>query len=347
MRFESQGRISWYRCPIDRELLHELMKRSDLRGWIQTVSHLGLFLLTGLTSYLLFSGMSESNWTWMLPLLLCALFVHGTVGSFMGFVPVHELQHRTVFKTQALNKFFEKLYAFVSWSDYIWYQQSHPIHHLTTCHAKYDGEVLLPIRVDTGKFGFWLALFAWHPLLTLAKLRMVLMHARGIIHGSWYRHVLPEDQSRLRRRHRDWARTLLLGHGLLACLFVVTGHWFLIFIFNFGTFYCTWLAYLCGIAQHFGMQPEVDDFRYSTRTFTIGWPVSFLYWNMQYHVEHHMYSAVPFYNLPRLRQALGEELPVAPHGVVATFKELWEIHRRSRTDPDYQFVPRLPGETSA
>ena len=43
---------------------------------------------------------------------------------------IHELQHRTVFKSRALNELFEKVYAFISWSDYIWYQASHAKHHL-------------------------------------------------------------------------------------------------------------------------------------------------------------------------------------------------------------------------
>ena len=30
----------------------------------------------------------------------------------------------------------------------------------------------------------------------------------------------------------------------------------------------------------------------------------FFYWNMNYHVEHHMYAAVPYYNLPKLRKAI-------------------------------------------
>ena len=63
---------------------------------------------------------------------------------------------------------------------------------------------------------------------------------------------------------------------------------------------------------------------------------------MSYHVEHHMFPAVPFYNLPRLRAALAHDLPPAPHGLVATWREILVILRKQKTDPNYAFVPVLP-----
>ena len=134
-----------------------------------------------------------------------------------------------------------------------------------------------------------------------------------------------------------------MGHGLLALLFVATGHWFLIIVITFGTFYCAWLGFLCGVTQHYGLNPNVPDFRLNTRTFTCSWLPAFFYWNMQYHVEHHMYPAVPFYNLPKLRKALQYDLPPAPHGLWATWTEILAIKQSIKIDPGYQFIPVLPG----
>jgi hypothetical protein len=64
---------------------------------------------------------------------------------------------------------------------------------------------------------------------------------------------------------------------------------------------------------------------------------------MQYHVEHHMFPAVPFYNLPRLRKAIEHDLPPAPHGLLATWRELIPILKRQRREPGYFFAPILPG----
>ena len=342
--FSDDFKISWYRSPIDPGLLSELMQRSDFRGWLQTLSHLGYFFLTGGLAYFAFQNIALSNWYWTLPLLLLALFVHGTMGPFMGLIAVHELMHRTVFKSKQLNAFFERIYAFISWSDYLWYRGSHPPHHGATCHEAYDGEVPLALLAQTRieRKKNWFRLLIFNPTATWQKLKLVWRHANGHVHGRWYNHVLPKTDPDVRRRHRNWARILLTGHGILAATFIVTGHWFLIVVFTFGTFYCGWLGFLCGIPQHFGLNSDVPDFRYNTRTFTCSWLPAFYYWNMQYHLEHHMFPAVPFYNLPKLRAAIAHDVPPANHGLVATWRELFEIRRRVRENPDYRFVPDVP-----
>jgi hypothetical protein len=86
----------------------------------------------------------------------------------------------------------------------------------------------------------------------------------------------------------------------------------------------------------------MPDFRFCCRTYTCGRFVGFLYWNMQYHVEHHMYPAVPFYNLPALRKAMEHDLPPAPHGLIATWKEILPVLRKQKDDPNYCFVPSIP-----
>ncbi len=320
--FSDEFTVDWYRVPIDPEELRRLLVRSDLRGWIQTLAHLGLWCLTGALAYAAFLNVTAGNLLWSIPLLLLALFAHGTLGPFMGLVAIHELQHRTVFKTRVLNHFFERVYAFISWSDYIWYQESHRRHHRATCYHEAEAEIVLPQRFNSRRPAFWLSLLAWYPKATWRKLTATWRHAHGDIRGSWYQHVLPASDIELRRRHRNWARTLLVGHGLLALTFVLTGHWFLIVVFTFGTQYCAWLGFLTGLPQHLGMEPDVPDFRRNTRTYTCSALVGFCYWNMQYHVEHHMYPAVPFHKLPQLRAAIEHDLPPAPHGLLATWREI-------------------------
>ena len=340
--FEPDFRIDWYRSPIDRDVLAELMQRNDLRGWLQTICHLGLFFLTATLATLAYLNIDAGNWPWAVPLLIVALFAHGTIGPFMGLIAIHELQHRTVFRSRPLNAFFEKLYAFISWSDYIWYQESHAIHHQATCHAAHDGEVLLPVRFSIRRPRVWLGLLAWNPNNTWQRLKLVWRHARGQVRGDWYGHVLPESDKALRRRHRNWARTLLIGHGLLALAFLLSGNWFLIVVFTIGTQYCGWLGFLCGLPQHYGLNSDIPDFRMNTRTFTCSWLPAFYYWNMQYHLEHHMYPAVPFYNLPKLRKAIEADLPPAPHGLIATWREMLALRRNFLADPSFRYSPAIP-----
>jgi len=340
--FESDFDITWYRSKVDKDVLTTLMQRNEAKGWLQTVSHLGFFFVTGALAYLAFMNVDDTNWAWSIPLLLVALLVHGTMGPFMGLIAIHELQHRTVFKSRKLNAFFEKVYAFISWSDYIWYQVSHTKHHQATCHAKYDGEIQLPIKFSLKRWQFWSSVLAWNPSDTWQRLKTVWRHTNGRVDGDWNNHVLPETDLSLRRRHRNWARTLLVGHGVLALLFVLSGHWFLIVVFTFGTFYCSWLGFLCGTPQHFGLNADIADFRYSTRTFTCSWLPAFYYWNMQYHLEHHMFPAVPFYNLAKLRAVIEHDLPPATHGLWVTWRELLAIRQRLLSDPDYRYMPEIP-----
>ena len=66
------------------------------------------------------------------------------------------------------------------------------------------------------------------------------------------------------------------------------------------------MAVAVTVPSHLQAQ-DVLDHRLNTRSCYIN-PVSgFIYWNMQYHIEHHIFPMVPYYNLykklkiPRLR----------------------------------------------
>lgn len=344
-----QIKISWYRCRIDRAVLSELMQTSNGRGFLQVIPQLALFLLTGALAYAAYLHSGAANWPTAVPLLLAALFLHGTLSNFLGSVgPVHELCHKTPFRSKGLNEFFLKVFSFVSWSDYVAFRPSHVKHHQVTVHHDHDGEVVLPRKLDWEFVRFYVAIFTVSPKFAWRRISALLHAARGRIvdgelNGAWLERVMPAGNPALRAEHRRWARTVLLGQGTLAALFVALGHPFLILIFNFGPFYCPWLALLCGLPQHLGLSPNVPDFRLCSRTYTSGPFVGFLYWNMNYHVEHHMFPAVPFYNLPRLRAAIAADLPPAPHGLLATWRQIAVILRRQKLEPLYAFVPVLPG----
>ncbi len=340
--FRSDARISWYRCRVDKQALNQLMQRSDFAGFRQVFLQLGLFAFTGTLAYLAYTNIHADNWYWAVPLLLVALCIHGTGGPFMGLVAVHELVHKTPFKTPFWNELFLRVYSFISWSDYLWFRPSHAKHHRLTVHKDYDGEVVLPQKFSFKDWQFWLGLIAWNPVNTWRLWTRYFQYATGRIDDPWHQFILPETDRELRRRHRNWARFVLIGHALLAATFILTGHWFLIVVFTIGTQYCGWLGFLCGSPQHFGLAPNVPDFRLCCRTYTCSWLPAFFYWNMQYHIEHHMFPAVPFHKLPQLRRLIAADLPPAPHGLWATWKHLLEVHRKQMADPTYVYIPPLP-----
>ena len=217
-----------------------------------------------------------------------------------------------------------------------------------TAHTDHDGEVVLPQGLDWYGVKFVVTALTFSPTGIWKQLRFWIGAAfgdlthDGFFKAKWLQRVVPQTNPELRRELRNWARIVVLGHLALAILFVATGNWILIIIFTLGCQLCPWFEILVAAPQHVGLSPNAADFRLNTRTYTAGWLPAFFYWNMQYHLEHHMFPAVPFYNLPRLRAAIAHDLPPAPHGLWATWKEILPIMKRQRVDPTYVYVPPLP-----
>ena len=65
------------------------------------------------------------------------------------------------------------------------------------------------------------------------------------------------------------------------------------------------------------------------------------YWNMNFHIEHHMYAAVPFHNLRKLHESLAYDTPNPPRGYLAGVRRILRIQQQQRIDPSYCFVPEL------
>ena len=73
----------------------------------------------------------------------------------------------------------------------------------------------------------------------------------------------------------------------------------------------TWLMAIYGYTQHAGLAENVLDHRLNCRTVYMNPIHRYLYWNMNYHVEHHMFPLVPYHALPRLHAAREGRLPHA------------------------------------
>ncbi len=346
--------------------MSRLMQCSDAKAWRHCLLHLVLFATTAAISYGAYRQINESNWIESVPLLVLCLFCHGSFSSFIGGVAIHELCHKTPFRTQRWNDVFLYLFSFLSWSDPVGYRLSHVKHHQVTVHHGLDGEVILPQTLDWKalqedemvlprgwkRVGFLVTQFLPFPnplaigsrLVLWVKFAMGRLEGVGLFAGSvwWMGEVLPEIKTESRIRHRNWARVVVGGHSVLAITLIVSGHWFLIIPLCLSGTYAGWLTSLCALPQHLGMGPDVPDFRRCCRTYTCNRFLGFLYWNMQYHVEHHMFPAVPFYNLPALRAAIRHDLPPASHGLWATWREIIPLLKKQGDDPEYFFVPEIP-----
>jgi fatty acid desaturase len=67
-----------------------------------------------------------------------------------------------------------------------------------------------------------------------------------------------------------------------------------------------------------------------------------VYWNMNYHVEHHMFPMVPYHALPALHEAMKADCPPAYDGLWAAYRELVPAVLRQLRDPTHFVRRTLP-----
>jgi fatty acid desaturase/rubredoxin len=329
-KFENDLLVNWYRTPVDPGMLQELNLRSDAKGLVQAGGHLGLMVLTGTLAVYV-----QQQLTWLL--LVPALFLHGTICAFMSNAG-HELVHGTVFRRPWLNSIFLKLFGFLRWFPYDYYWASHTEHHKYTLYPPQDREVVLPTRFTLS--GFLSSGFV-DPARFIEMLKTNLRHGRGRLEGEWEAYLLESDP--VRYSVFRWARILLAGHAAIAAVSIYYGYWIIPVVVSLTPCYGGWLFLLCNDTQHAGLQDKVADFRLNCRTMYLNPVVEFLYWHMNFHTEHHMYAAVPCYNLRRLSDAIKHDLPPLPNGLVETWRQIIAIQQRQRVEPEFSYNPNVPG----
>jgi fatty acid desaturase len=336
-------RISWYRSPLEPARLKELTRRSDLRGAFQTAGHLILIMITAAATYYFFN---RKIWVGF----ALSLFAHGTIYSFLAGLATHELSHGTVFKTRWLNGLFLRLLSLISWFNFHNYKMSHTYHHLYTLHPRGDREVVLPTEPSLHPLHL-LQLFTLnlvggrrepysYPLIQNIGATVKLAFA-GKFDKEWLEAVY-EDQPEARKKAINWALLTLLFHAALIVFSILLELWLLPVLVTLAPFIANWLRYFVGVPMHTGLRDNVDDFRLCVRTITLDPFSRFLYWRMNWHLEHHMFAAVPCYNLKALHRTVAFDMP-KPRTLIGAWREMRQTWKKQLTDPRYQYDTPLPG----
>ena len=94
--------------------------------------------------------------------------------------------------------------------------------------------------------------------------------------------------------------------------------------------------------QHGGLANNVKDHRLSVRTVKLNPIFSFLYWHMEYHLEHHLFPMVPSYNLKKLHEVIKDQLPKPRIGLWGAYREIIPTIIKQSKDPKYVFKVELP-----
>ncbi len=95
----------------------------------------------------------------------------------------------------------------------------------------------------------------------------------------------------------------------------------------------TWLLVTYGLTQHAGLAENVLDHRLNCRTVYMNPIHRYLYWNMNYHVEHHMFPLVPYHALPRLHAAVKDDCPTPYPSLFSAWREIVPTILRQVKDP--------------
>ncbi|XSG83475.1 MAG: fatty acid desaturase family protein [Methyloligella sp. ZOD6] len=137
-----------------------------------------------------------------------------------------------------------------------------------------------------------------------------------------------------------WMRAARLGfYASIAGALTYFGGWTAFLLYWIVPF-CTWqivAQYVRLICEHSGVESDEEEYAITRSTIpTLIERIFILPCNVGYHIEHHWYPSVPFYNLPALHDALMERQGFREHAAVtrSVFASLSEcVTRASQADP--------------
>ena len=315
---------SWFRPSVDPAAIRALMKKDDARAMRDTVLWIGLIVL--------FAGIGIALWPslWSIPFWLAYGVLYGSASDSRW----HECGHRTAFETGWMNEVVYHIASFMLMRNpYVW-RASHVRHHTDTIVVGRDPEIVAMRPPDLIRLG--LNVFGLIDVWVLGK-RMFL-HASGRLHPEEETYVREQDRPKVYLTARIW----LAIYAAVIVLTLAMGSILPLMVIGLPRLYGAWHHIMTGVLQHLGLAENVTDHRLNTRTVLMN-PVSrFLYLNMNYHVEHHMFTMVPYYRLPELHELVKHELPPPEPSIPAAFRRLWPVLKKQLTYKDAVIVPDLP-----
>jgi fatty acid desaturase len=319
----------WYQCPMPRKRLKELMQRRDAPAIRDT--------LIWFASFLLMAGLAIYFWPgWLsIPFFLAYGVLYGSSTDSRW----HECGHGTAFKTRWMNDAVYHIACFMIMRNPTVWRWSHTRHHTDTIIVGRDPEIAIMRPTVILKV---ILLFFAIPQ-TWAAVKSLFLHASG--------RVTPEEASFIpdmeRKKVYLTARVSLLIHIAVIALSITIGSIVpMLLVGPLPTMYGAWVHVMTGLTQHGGLAENVLDHRLNSRTVYMNPVLRFIYWNMNYHVEHHMFPMVPYHALPALHEELKPYLPPASKSVVAAYREIIPAILRQRREPLWHIEPKLPAGIS-
>jgi fatty acid desaturase len=304
--------------------MKELMQRSDAHAVRDTLLWYALIVAAGVLAWW------SLGTAWAIP----AFALYGALYCGPADSRWHEAGHGTAFKTRWINDVLYQVASFQVFRRPTVWRWSHARHHTDTLVVGRDPEIAAPVPTNWVKLAGAVLGIA-HVAGEIPKL---LRNAAGRL-GEEEKTFIPESEwPKVVREARGWVGVYaLLIAGCIAFETAVP----LLFV-GLPSLYGAWLYVFFGLTQHAGMPENVTDHRLNCRTVRMNPLFRFLYWNMNYHVEHHMFPMVPYHALPRLHETVKGDTPPAYPGTIAAYAEIIPALLRQTRDPSYHVVRPLP-----
>lgn len=325
---------TWYKPNIDKKTLKELSKRSDIKGLIDVSIFIVALILSGYLCIISWGTL------WSIP----ALLLYGNIFYCKIISIQHETNHETYFKTRALNKFFYHITSLLGGFEAVRWKWSHFHHHTYTIFTHkevYDYENNSP--KPTEPIRFLLNFLPLGPIINIQKIRHfthfeIIKHSFGIITPVVNITVPEKEIKKIINSSRLYVGFWLII--ILSSIFFKT--WLPIIMLILPPFYGNTILMICGMTQHAGLADNVKDHRKSTRTVIMNPFFSFLYSNMEYHIEHHIFPKIPCHNLKAFHHVVKDQMPTPRKGIINAYKEIIPAIFKQAKDKNYYLNVDVP-----
>ena len=314
----------WYHSEVPRAVMKDLMKRTDQPAIRDTMIYYGLMVL--------FAGLGIWLWPswWSAPFWLAYGVLYGSASDSRW----HECGHGTAFKTPWMNVVVFEIACFMIMRNSSTWKWSHARHHTDTYIVGRDPEIAVMRPTQMVKI-----------ILAFTGLLDVIAFLKGMVYNSFYG---PTEAEKTFIPQSEWAKVTRVArisfaiYGATIVLALAMGSILPLMVIGLPRMYGCWHAILTGLFQHGGLADNVLDHRLNSRTVLIN-PISrFIYWNMNYHIEHHMFPMVPYHALPRLHDIVRNDLPAPTPSIWAAYKEMWPAWVRQMKNEEYFLRRELP-----
>ena len=314
----------WYQSPVPRPVMRKLLERRDGPAIRDTLLWFGLIFASGYAGFLL-----RGSWWAVIPFA-----AYGVLYASSSDSRWHEAGHGTAFRTDWMNIALYEIASFMVMRESTVWRWSHTRHHSDTIIVGRDPEIAVPRPPSIRAIILGLFNLTVYP----KYFRRIVMHSFGRM-AAEERTFIP--QSEFAKIYRK-ARIYLLIYAGVAALAVATRSILPLLYVGLVNLYGAWLATIYGLTQHAGLAENVLDHRLNCRTVLMGPVNRYLYWNMNYHVEHHMFPLVPYHALPRLHEAVKDDMPAPYPGLLAAWREIIPSVLHQVRDPAFCVKRRLP-----